>query len=65
MARLDNNINQMAKAINIAKVNLNRTDMATIFIRNEQTLQKLIVLYHDYVIASNECRDEILQLRRT
>ena len=61
MARLDNNVNQMAKAINIARLNCSRTDMIAILNRHEQTLLHLISLYQAYLETSNECRDLLRQ----
>lgn len=61
MARLDNNVNQMAKAINQARLRNNNSEMTLILERHAETLETLISLYQDYLEASNEVRDALRQ----
>ena len=57
LSRLDNNVNQMARALNVATLNLNGSQVAQIFEQHKNTLQKLLTLYEEYVEVSNESRD--------
>ena len=64
MARLDNNVNQMAKAINSARLSINNSELVLIIDRNEKVLHQLQILYTEYIRVSTECRDEIRQIRK-
>ena len=61
MARLDNNVNQIAKVLNIAAKTKTEREIAGIFSRNEAMLSELIVLYKEYANTTRECRDMLRQ----
>ena len=57
MARLDNNVNQIAHGINVALLNGNNTQIASILQKNQTVFEELQTLYQLYLSASTECRD--------
>lgn len=61
MARLDNNVNQMAKVLNMAVGHKTDTEILRIFDRNEPVLLELLVLYKEYVDMAHACRDMLRQ----
>lgn len=57
MARLGNNLNQIAHGVNVARLNLNDAQLVAVVERHVETLQELVELHQEYLRASNECRD--------